>query len=99
MVDVDDDHLGGASCGAAGFDCAGGAVADSQKAHQAGGASTSGKRLGFAADLRKVGAGPGTVLEEPRLAHPQIHDAALVDEVVGDRLDEAGVRLRMLVGA
>src|ERR1700720_3459484 len=46
----------------------------------------------------EVGAGPGAVFEQARLAHPQIHDAALIDEVVGDRLDEAGVRLRMLVG-
>ena len=46
----------------------------------------------------KVGAGAGAVLEEARLAHPQVHDAALVDEVVVDALDEAGVRLRVLVG-
>src|SRR3981189_1178031 len=43
-------------------------------------------------------AGAGAVLEQPRLAHPQIHDPAFVDEIVGDRLDEAGVRLRVLVG-
>jgi hypothetical protein len=48
--------------------------------------------------LREIRAGAGAVFEQARLAHPQIHDAALVDEVVGDRLDEAGVRLRMLVG-
>jgi hypothetical protein len=46
----------------------------------------------------EVGAGARAVLEQARLAHPQVHDAALVDEVVLDRLDEAGVRLRMLVG-
>src|SRR5690606_15112065 len=44
------------------------------------------------------GAGARTVLEQARLAHPQVHDTTLVDEVVGNRLDEAGVRLRMLVG-
>ena len=48
--------------------------------------------------LREVGAGAGAVFEQARLAHPQVHDAALVDEVVLDRLDEAGMRLRMLVG-
>ncbi len=41
---------------------------------------------------------PGAVLEQARLAHPQVHDAVLVDEIVLDRLDEAGVRLRMLIG-
>ena len=55
--------------------------------------------LALAAQLGEVGAGAGAVFEEARLAHPEVHDAALVDEVVGDRLDEAGVRLRVLVGA
>src|SRR5438270_1288872 len=99
MIDVDDDHLGGAPCRAAGLDRAGGAVADSQKAHQPRGAAAAGKRLAFATDLREIRAGPGAVFEEPRLAYPEVHDAALVDEVVGDRLDEAGMRLRVLVGA
>src|SRR5205823_8121709 len=74
-------------------------VADSQKAHQPRGAAAAGKRLAFATDLREIRAGPGAVFEEPRLAHPEVHDAALVDEVVGDRLDEAGMRLRVLIGA
>src|SRR6266702_1491696 len=50
-----------------------------------------------AAQAREVRAGAGAVLEQARLAHPQVHDPALVDEVVVDRLDKAGVRLRMLV--
>src|SRR5215472_2734701 len=51
-----------------------------------------------AARRREIRAGARAVFEQARLAHPQIHDAALVDEVVGDALDEAGVRLRVLVG-
>ncbi len=53
----------------------------------------------MAAQLREVGAGPRTVLEQAGFADPQVHDAALVHQIVGDRLDEAGVRLRVLVGA
>ena len=49
-------------------------------------------------NLREIGAGPGSVLEEPRLAHPEVHDAVLVDEIVFDGLDETGVRLRMFEG-
>ena len=48
--------------------------------------------------MGEVGAGARAILEQPGLAHPQIHDAALVDEVVGDGLNEAGMRLGMLVG-
>ena len=47
---------------------------------------------------REVGAGARAVLEEARLADPEVHDAAFVHQVVGDALDEAGVRLRPLVG-
>ena len=97
MVGVEDDHLGGAARGAARFDRARGAVADLEEAHQAGRFAAAGKLFAFAAQLGKIRAGAGAVFEQPRLAHPQIHNAALVDEVVGDRLDETGVRLRMLV--
>ncbi len=99
MVGVDDHHLGGAPCRAARFDRAGGAVADLEEAHQPRGAPAARQPLAVAAQLREIGAGARAVFEEPRLAHPEIHDAALVDEIVGDRLDEAGVRLRVLVGA
>ena len=40
---------------------------------------------------REIGAGAGAVLEDARLADPEVHDAALVDEVVVDGLDEAVV--------
>ncbi len=98
MVGVDHHHLGGAARGAARLDGAGGAVADLQEAHQARRLAAAGQLLAFAAQPGEVGAGAGAVFEQARLAHPQIHDPALVDEIVVDRLDEAGVRLRMLVG-
>ena len=48
--------------------------------------------------MEKLEPVPRAVLEEPRLAGPEVHDAAVVDEVVADGLDEAGVRLRVRVG-
>ena len=98
MVDVDDDHLGGAPGGAARLDGAGGAVADLEEAHQARRLAAARERLALAAQVGEVRARARAVLEEPRLAHPEVHDPALVDEVVPDALDEAGVRLRVLVG-
>ncbi len=98
MVGVDHDHLGRAARGAAGLDGASRAVADLEEAHQAARAAAAGQPFAFAAQAREVGAGAGAVFEQARLAHPEVHDAALVDEVVIDALDEAGVRLRMLVG-
>ena len=98
MIGVDHDHLGGAARGAARLDRAGGAVADLEEAHQAGRAAAAGELFAFAAQPREVRAGARAIFEQARLAHPQVHDAALVDEVVTDALDEAGMRLRMLVG-
>ena len=69
-----------------------------QEAHQARRLAAARQLLVLGAQLGEVGAGAGAVLEEARLAHPQVHDAVLVDEIVLDRLDEAGVRLGMLVG-
>ncbi len=99
MVEVERHHLRGAARGAARLDGARGAVADLQEAHQAGRAAAARQALVLAADVGEVGAGAGAVLEDAGLAHPQVHDAALVDEVVGHGLDEAGVRGRALVGA
>ena len=99
MVDVDRHHLGGAARRAAGLDGARRAVADLEEAHQAGGTAAARQALAVAAQRGEVGAGARAVFEEPRLAHPEIHDAAIVHEVIGDGLDEAGMRLRMLVGA
>ena len=82
VVDVDDDHLGGAARRAARLDRAGRAVADLEEGHQAGRAPAAGELLALAAQRREVRAGAGAVLEQARLADPQVHDAALVDEVV-----------------
>src|SRR5581483_1632935 len=64
---------------------------------QAARAAAAGKPFAFTAQARKIGAGAGAIFEQARLAHPEVHDAAVVDEVVIDALDEAGMRLRMLV--
>ena len=45
--------------------------------------AAAGQPLALAAERGEIGAGAGAVLEEARLAHPEVHDAALVDEVVG----------------
>jgi hypothetical protein len=91
MVDVEDDHLGGAAGGAARLDGAGGPVADLEERHDAGGLAAAGQQFVLAADRREVGAGAGAELEDAGLAHPQVHDAAVVDEVVLHAEDEAGV--------
>ena len=98
MVGVDHHHLGGAARGAARLDGARRTVADLQEGHEAGGAAAARQALVLAAQGREVGAGARAILEEARLAHPQIHDAALVHQIVGDGLDEAGMGLGMLVG-
>ena len=91
VVGVEDDHLGGAARRAAGLDRAGRAVADLEEGEEARGDAAAGEGLVEAADLREVGARARAVLEEARLAGDEVHDAALVHEVVLDVEDEAVV--------
>ena len=98
VIDIHDHHFGGAPRGAAGFDGTGCPVPDFQEAHQAGGAAAAGKALVLTAQAGEIGAGAGAIFEQPGFPRPQIHDAALVDEVVVHALDETGMRLRMFVG-
>ena len=79
VIDVDDDHLGGAARGAARLDRSGGAIADLEEAHQPRGFAAAGERFALGAEAREVGAGARAVLEQPCLAHPQVHDAVVVD--------------------
>ena len=97
VIGIDDDHLGRTAGGAARLDGAGCAVTDLEEAHQAGGLAAAGKLFAFATQIGEVGTGAGAVLEEARLTNPKVHDAAFVDEIVFNGLDEAGMRLRMLV--
>ena len=98
VVEVEADHLGCAAGGAARLDRARCAIADLEEAHEARALAAARERLVLAAELREVGARSRAVLEEARLARPEVHDAALADEVVADGLDEARVRLRVGVG-
>ena len=98
VIDVDNDHLGRTAGGAARLDGAGSAVTDLQEAHQAGRLAAARQALAFAAQGREIGAGARAVFEQTCFADPEVHDAVLVDEVVVDRLNEAGVGLGMLVG-
>ena len=97
VIEVQAHHLRGAARGPARLDGAGSAVADAEEAHQPGRPAAAGEALTLAAQAGEVRARPGAVLEEAGLTRPQIHDPAVVDEVVGDGLDEAGVGLRALV--
>ena len=76
----------------------GGAVADLEEAHQAGGFAAARQFLVRAAQGGEIGAGARAIFEQPRFAGPQIHDAAFIDQIVLDALDEAGMRLGMFIG-
>src|SRR5690606_10568663 len=98
VIDIDNDHLGGTAGRAAGLDGARSAVADLQEAHEAGGLAAARKLFTFAAQIREVGTGARTIFEQARLADAKVHDAAFIDQIVADGLDEAGMWLRMFVG-
>ena len=98
VIEIENDHLGRPACRPARLDRAGGPVADLEEAHQAARLAAAGERFAAPAEIGEIRAGPGAVLEDAGLADPQIHDPALIDEIVLDRLDKASVRGRMFVG-
>ena len=99
MVEIERDHLRSAARRATGLDRTSGAVTNLEEAHQTRRATATGETLLRTTQLRKVRARARAVLEDARLADPEVHDATLVDEVVVDGLDKAGVRRRALVRA
>ena len=98
MVEVQADHLGRSPGRPAGLDRPGSPIADLQERHEPGRPAAAGQGFSITAQPREIGAGPGSIFEEPRLTDPEVHDAVLIDEVVFNRLDEAGVGLRMFEG-
>ncbi len=99
VIEIERHHLRGTSGRSAGLDRPGSPVTDLEEAHQTARASAAGERLVLAAEGREVRARARAVLEDPGLSHPEVHDPAVVDQVIGDRLDETGVRGGALVRA
>ncbi len=94
MVDVEDDHLGGAAGLAAGLDDAGEGVEAAHEAEGAGGGAAAGELFVGAADGGEVGAGAGSPLEEHAFGLGEVEDGV---EGVGDGVDEAGGALGVAV--
>ena len=87
VVDVEDDHLGGAAGLAAGLDDPGEGVEAAHEAEGAGGGAAAGEGLHGAADAREVGAGAGAPLEEHAFGLGEGEDGV---ERILDGVDEAG---------
>ncbi len=99
VIHVADHHLCRAPGRSARFDRSGCAVSDLQKAHEPRRFSAARQFLALPSKGRKIGARSRAVFEQPRFPDPQVHDAALVHQIVGDGLDKAGMGLGMFIGA
>ena len=94
MVDVEDDHLGGATRLAAGLDDAGEGVEALHEAERAAGGAAAGERFGGRTQRRQIGARARSPLEQHALGLGEGEDA--VERIVY-RVDEARRALRVLV--
>ena len=94
MVDVEDDHLGGAAGFAAGLDDAGEGVEAAHEAQRAAGGAAAGEQFGRAADGREIGAGAASPLEEHAFGLGEGEDGV---ERIFDGVDEAGGALRVAI--
>ena len=87
MVDVEDDHLGGAAGFAAGLDDAGEGIEAFHEAEWAAGGAAAGESFGRSAQGREIGAGAAAPLEEHAFGLGQRQDRV---ERIFHRVDEAG---------
>src|SRR5262249_39102680 len=92
MVDIEDDHLGGAPSLAAALDDAGKGVKALHKADRAGGDTAAGERFLAAAQRGEVGAGARTPLKEHAFGAGEAHDRL---HAVLDGVDKASRALRL----
>ncbi len=87
MVDVENDHLGGAASFAAGLDDAGESVETFHEAERAAGGAATGEGFGGSAQRREIRASAAAPLEEHAFRFRQREDGV---ERVFHRVDEAG---------
>src|SRR5712672_2326583 len=94
MVDVEDDHLGGAASFASGLDDAGEGVETFREAERAAGGASAAEAFGLRTQRREIGAGAAAPLEEHAFGFRESEDGV---ERIFYRVDEAGGTLRRAV--
>ena len=97
VIEVEAYHFGCTAGGSARLDGTGCAVADLEEAHEAGRGSAATELFTGTADAAEVGTHAGTVFEDTRFTHPEVHDAAFIYQVVINGKNEACMGLRTLV--
>src|SRR5579864_448908 len=94
MIDVEDDHLGGAASLASGLDDTREGVESFHEAERAAGGAATGKSFGGSAQRREIRAGAAAPLEEHAFGLRQRQDRV---ERIFDGIDEAGGALGLAV--
>ena len=98
MIHVNHHHFCRPARCAARLDGARRAITNLEEAHEAGGLAAAREFFAFAAQVREIRAGARAIFEQARFAHPEIHDAAFVDEIISHALNEAGMGLGVFIG-
>ncbi len=94
MIDVEDDHLGGASSFASGLDDSGEGVETFHEAERTAGGASAAETFGRAAQRREIGSGAAAPLEEHAFGLRESENGI---ERIFHRVDEAGGALRLAV--
>src|SRR5208282_1010338 len=94
MVDVEDDHLGGATSFASGLDNAGEGVETFHEAERTAGGASAAETFGGGAQRREIGSGTAAPLEEHAFGLGESENRV---ERIFYRIDEAGGALRIAV--
>src|SRR5437016_277901 len=94
MIEIEAYHLGGAPRGTAGLDGACRAIKHLEEGHETRRGAAATQRFTHRAHGAEVGARAGAVLENASLTLQQRKNSAIAQQIVLDRLNETGMRLR-----
>src|SRR5205085_2213509 len=97
MVQIETHHFGGAPGGATTFYCPGCTVSYFEEAHESAGCTTTAQLFTITTDIGEVGAYSGTIFEDACLTNPQVHNSAIIYQIIFNTQNETRMGLRSFV--
>lgn len=98
VVDIKKKNIGREESSEEGIDRERGEVEDIEEDNEEGGIEEEGKILELEEKMDEIGKCEGKIFEKERLKKKKINDEELIEEIIEKRMDEEGVRMRMIIG-
>ena len=97
MINIQANHLRGTSSGSTRLNRTRRSVTNSQEAHQAAALTAAAQLLSFRPNLTKISSNPRAILKDSCLSGPEVHDSALINQIILHTQNKASMRLWPLI--